>query len=125
MADETTRPDRTAAHARADRHRPHLPPVPEASLVAPDGDAPPAAAGPRGPARTARAPRPVTPVLDDQTRGGLRRPAQISDRCAGCGAPTRGRTLMVTELVEVGPVRALRVVACSECSDRRRRELMP
>jgi hypothetical protein len=31
---------------------------------------------------------------------------------------------MVTELVEAGPVRALRVVACSACPERRRRELI-
>jgi len=47
------------------------------------------------------------------------RPAQLSDRCTGCGAPTRGRANMVTELVEFGPIRALRVVACSACPDRR------
>jgi hypothetical protein len=29
---------------------------------------------------------------------------------------------MATELVEVGPVRALRVVACSACPPRRRRD---
>jgi hypothetical protein len=63
------------------------------------------------------------PAIHDQTPGALRRPAQLSDRCSGCGAPTRGRAGMVTELVEVGPVRALRVVACSACPDRRRREL--
>jgi hypothetical protein len=30
---------------------------------------------------------------------------------------------MVTVLVDVGPIRALRVVACSACPDRRRRGL--
>jgi hypothetical protein len=63
------------------------------------------------------------PDIHDKTRGALRRPAHLSERCAGCGAPTRGRTRMVTELVEVGPVRALRVVACSACPDRRRRDV--
>jgi hypothetical protein len=37
----------------------------------------------------------------------------------GCGAPTRGRANMVTEVVESGPVRALRVVSCSACPDKR------
>jgi hypothetical protein len=31
---------------------------------------------------------------------------------------------MITELIESGPVRALRVVACSACSDRRRRDVV-
>jgi hypothetical protein len=62
--------------------------------------------------------------VHDQTDAALRRPAHLSDRCAGCGASTRGRARMVTELVEVGPVRALRVVACSACPDRRRRDVI-
>jgi len=47
------------------------------------------------------------------------RPALVSDRCMGCGAPTRGRETMMTELIEAGPVRALRVVSCSACPDKR------
>jgi hypothetical protein len=57
----------------------------------------------------------------DRTDGAIRRPAQISDRCAGCGTPTLGRSGMVTELVAAGPVQVLRVVACSACPDQRRR----
>jgi hypothetical protein len=53
----------------------------------------------------------------------VRRPALLSDRCVGCGAKTKDVTGMVTELVEVGPIRTLRVVACSACPDRRRRGL--
>jgi hypothetical protein len=53
------------------------------------------------------------------TPSSIRRPAQISDRCTGCGAPTRGRETMVTELVQAGPVRGLRVVSCSACPDKR------
>jgi hypothetical protein len=62
----------------------------------------------------------IRPAVHDTTSAAIRRPAQLSDRCAGCGAPTQGRTGMVTELVEVGPVRALRVVACSACPTRHR-----
>jgi len=64
------------------------------------------------------------PAIYDQTSAALRRPAHVSERCAGCGASTRGRSRMITELVEVGPVRALRVVACSACPDRRRRDVV-
>jgi hypothetical protein len=49
----------------------------------------------------------------------VRRPAQISERCAGCGAPTRGRANMVTEAVEVGHARVLIVVHCSACPEKR------
>lgn len=100
---------------RTNRHRPQLEPAP-----APARDtlaAPPAPPAPR------KRP-PAAPAVHDQTPGATRRPAQLSDRCSGCGAPTAGRARMVTELVRVGPVRALRVVACSACPDRRRRDAL-
>jgi hypothetical protein len=102
--------------ARRNRHRVPAAPPPQ----------PPAPAPPSTPAEApaARAPRRIAPVgagsgLYAETPGGVSRPAQLSDRCTGCGAPTRGRANMVTEMVEFGPVRALRVVACSACPDKR------
>jgi len=102
--------------ARRNRHR----------ITAPAPPQPPAPAPPAPPAEAPapRAPRRIAPVgagsgLYAETPGGVRRPAQLSDRCTGCGAPTRGRANMVTEMVEFGPVRALRVVACSACPDKR------
>jgi hypothetical protein len=102
--------------ARRDRHRVRLepaPPTPPAPTEAPARDGaevgPPRRLAPLVPGDGLYAPSPA----------GVRRPAQLSDRCATCGAPTRGRASMVTEEVEVGPVRALRVIACSACSDRR------
>ena len=102
--------------ARRDRHR-----VPAAPAPPPPAPVRPALP-PEAPA--ARVPRRIAPVgagsgLYAETPGGIRRPAQLSDRCMGCGAPTRGRANMVTEIVEFGPVRALRVVACSACPDKR------
>ena len=102
--------------ARRNRHRVAAAPVPQPSSPAPP-------TRPAGDA-AARAPRRIAPVvagsgLYAETPGGVSRPAQLSDRCMGCGAPTRGRANMVTEVVELGPVRALRVVACSACPDRR------
>ena len=100
--------------ARRNRHRVAAPaPRPQPPAPAPPAEAP-----------APRAPRRIAPVgagsgLYAETPGGVSRPAQLSDRCTGCGAPTRGRANMVTEMVEFGPVRALRVVACSACPDRR------
>lgn len=125
--------------ARVDRHRiaatataapPATPEHEEAAApaVAPTPTAPAAKTAPPAltPAlrrwRARRAAPPAQPPKD-QTRDALRRPALLSDRCVGCGASTKGRQGMVTELVEVGPIRALRVVACSACPDRRRRAL--
>jgi hypothetical protein len=135
MADREQPPTarRSGRLARVDRHRigmpasepvapaePALPVAPSAPAAAPL--APPAPV-PKPPAPRPRRPEhPVLPVpaARDLTPGAVRRPAHISDHCLGCGAPTTGRSGMVTELVEVGPVRALRVVACSACSGRRR-----
>jgi hypothetical protein len=102
--------------ARRNRHR-----VPAET---PPRRAPPAPPAPPVEEPAAHAPRRVAPVaagsgLYAETPGGVSRPAQLSDRCLGCGAPTRGRSNMVTEVVEFGPVRALRVVACSACPDKR------
>ena len=102
--------------ARRNRHRVPAAPAPH-----------PPSPGPRTPPAEAPAPRPprrLAPLgagsgLYAETAGGVRRPAQLSDRCMGCGAPTRGRANMVTEVVESGPVRALRVVSCSACPDKR------
>jgi hypothetical protein len=120
VTDRPTCPDRESPRPRVNRHRPHLQPVPAPAPPAPvRDDAPPRRAPAPAPAR----PRPLpAPVVHDQTPGALSRPAHVSDRCMGCGAPTRGRARMATELVEVGPVRALRVVACSACPPRRRRD---
>jgi hypothetical protein len=119
--------------ARADRHMISAPPAPEAPEAEPEHAEPlapapkPAAAPPRPAARNASVRRwlpkrpSAPPPPRDHTREALRRPALLSDRCAGCGATTKGRAGMVTELVEAGPIRALRVVACSACPDRRRR----
>jgi hypothetical protein len=63
--------------------------------------------------------------VHDQTPAAIRRPAQLSDHCVTCGASTGGRTRMVTELVDVGPVRALRVVSCSVCPPKPRRGVVP
>ena len=103
--------------ARRNRHRVAAP-APRPQPPAPAPPAPPAEAP------APRASRRIAPVgagsgLYAETPGGVSRPAQLSDRCTGCGAPTRGRANMVTEMVEFGPVRALRVVACSACPDRR------
>jgi len=114
VADTPTRFEREALRARAERHRPRADPAPTTR----------AAAAPLRPAKAAAA-RPVAaPVIHDQTGGAIRRPVHLSDRCAGCGSSTRGRARMVTELVDAGPVRALRVVACSACPDRRRRDIL-
>jgi hypothetical protein len=104
--------------ARRDRHRVR----PE--LMPPAAPAPAPAESAKGGEVARRPPRRLAPVaagdgLYAPGPAGISRPAQLSDRCAGCGAPTRGRANMVTEVVEVGPVRALRVVACSGCPDRR------
>jgi len=99
--------------------------------VVPDGPVPPADGAERADGAAtgteitpARAPRRLPPVapgvgLYAPSPGGLTRPAQLSERCSGCGSLTRGQTTMVTELVQVGPVRALRVVACSACPEKR------
>jgi hypothetical protein len=104
---------------RRDRHR-----LPAASPETAQSPAPPAP--PASPAEEPRrrAPRRIAPVapgsgLYAEAPGSISRPAQLSDRCMGCGAPTRGRANMVTEVVEFGPVRALRVVTCSACPDKR------
>jgi hypothetical protein len=118
VADTPTRFEREAPRARPDRHRPATDPV-----RAPVTPAAPAA--PQRPAKPAAPDRPApAPTIHDQTIGAIRRPAHLSDRCAGCGASTRGRSRMVTEVVDVGPVRALRVVVCSACPDRRRRDVL-
>jgi len=103
--------------ARRNRHRVTAAPAPRPPAA-------PARPGPPAEPPAARAPRRIAPVgagsgLYAETPGGVSRPAQLSDRCTGCGAPTRGRANMVTEIVEFGPVRALRVVACSACPDKR------
>jgi hypothetical protein len=120
VSETPTRFEREAPRGRANRHRPQIDPAP--------GPTPAPARVPAPPRPAAPAPAPVrpaaAPLIYDQTAGALRRPAHLSDRCTGCGASTRGRARMVTELVEVGPVRALRVVACSECPDRRRRDVV-
>jgi hypothetical protein len=119
MVDDTTRPFRPS-RGRVNRHRPEPAPAPAPTQ---DPATPPAEPAPAPvPARPPR--RAPELFVHDRTRAAVRRPAQISDHCAGCGASTRGRTLMATELVEIGGVRVMRVVACSECSDRRRRDLM-
>jgi hypothetical protein len=105
--------------ARRNRHR-----VPAATPAPVPPAAPAAPAAPPAEQPAPPAPRRIAPVaagagLYAETPGGVSRPAQLSDRCMGCGAPTRGRANMVTEVVQSGPVRALRVVACSACPDRR------
>jgi hypothetical protein len=110
---------------RRDRHRarpeagPPASPAPAAAPAPVPGNR--AQVAPRPPRRLA----PVAPGdgLYAPSAAGVSRPAHLSDRCAGCGAPTRGRANMVTEVVDVGPVRALRVVACSACPDRRAAEV--
>jgi hypothetical protein len=125
------------------------PVAPSAPAEAPESSAsaapvPPAAVEPVAPAAPAEAIEPPAPALappppaptwrkrsfgparapaKDKTTSAVRRPALLSDRCLGCGASTEGRSGMVTELVEVGPIRALRVIACTACPDRRRRAL--
>ena len=133
MADreQPTTARRSGRSARVDRHRIGVPasgPVAPAAPALPVPPAEPASAPVALPAPAPRPRRPEHPVLPvpaarDLTPGAVRRPAHLSDHCLGCGAPTSGRSGMVTELVEVGPVRALRVIACSACSDRRRRLL--
>jgi hypothetical protein len=120
MAERPTNPNDALARrrARSDRHRlgggaAREAPAADAELG--EGSAPPRAPRQRAPAAPRR------PAVHDRTSEAIRRPAQLSEHCAGCGAPTRGRTGMVTELVEVGPVRALRVVACSVCPSKHRR----
>jgi hypothetical protein len=135
MADHQQPPTarRSGRPARVDRHRndvPHATPVAPAEPALPVAPAPAAAPGPAATPKPVPKPRrpehPTLPVpaTRDLTPNAVRRPAHLSDHCVGCGAPTSGRSGMVTELVEVGPVRALRVIACSACSDRRRRGLL-
>jgi hypothetical protein len=122
VGDTPTRFEREPPKGRANRHRPQVDPAPAPAPAPARVPPPPHPAPPQhAPAPARRAP---VPAVHDQTGGAVRRPAHISDRCAGCGAPTRGRSRMVTELVEAGPVRALRVVACSACPDRRRRDVI-
>ena len=103
MSARSTSSEAPHAHrsARRNRHRVPAAPVPQ----------PPSPAPLTGPAEdaAARAPRRIAPVgagsgLYAETPGGVSRPAQLSDRCMGCGAPTRGRANMVTEVIELGPV---------------------
>jgi hypothetical protein len=119
VSDTPTRFDREAPRGRTNRHRPQIDPAPAPAPAPARAPAPPTAPARPAPRRSA----PV-PSVHDRTDSALRRPAHISDRCTGCGAPTLGRSRMVTELVESGPVRALRVVACSACPDRRRRDVI-
>jgi hypothetical protein len=98
-------------------------PVEIGEPAAPAPAAPTAPTAPAVPARKIRTFRPERAPARDKTKGAVRRPALLSERCLGCGAGTEGRSGMVTELVEVGPIRALRVIACSACPDRRRRGL--
>jgi hypothetical protein len=114
VSETPTRFDRAAPRARADRHRPRIDP---ARAPAPVSAQPRPA--PLAPERAAPAPE-----VHDRTSAALRRPAHLSDRCTGCGASTRGRARMITELIESGPVRALRVIACSACPDRRRGDVL-
>jgi hypothetical protein len=108
---------------RKERHRALIQAPPE--MPAPADLEPTDSAEPRRPAhRSAPAPA-ARPFVRDQTGDAIRRPAQLSERCATCGALTRGRTGMVTELVQVGPVRALRVVSCSACPPKPRRGIGP
>jgi hypothetical protein len=120
MAQRSPSPNDAPASHRSRKHRHRIDvggaPEPAAPALEPADDKAPARPGQRRTATPA-----VRPTVHDQTSDAVRRPAQLSDRCAGCGASTRGRTGMVTELVEVGPVRALRVVACSVCPGRHRR----
>jgi hypothetical protein len=115
-------------NTRVDRHRiasaPGAPDPPRADRDGVDPSAAPAAT-PFMPERRTGDPAPdAAPAgAKDHTPNAVRRPALLSDRCLSCGASTTGRAGMVTELVEVGPIRALRVVACSACPDRRRRAL--
>jgi hypothetical protein len=128
--------DKAGRAGRVDRHRiarekAAAAAAAQASPPAPPAPAPPAPAAAPAPAPAPRPkavvkrafPTPLAPALKDKTRGAVRRPALLSDRCVSCGASTKHLAGMVTELVEVGPIRALRVVACSECPDRRRRGL--
>lgn len=113
---------------RVDRHRIAREQAAAAAAAAASASAPAAPApAPIAPAAPAARPKPAFRLLSappkDQTGAAVRRPALLSDRCVACGASTDKVSGMVTELVESGPVRALRVVACSECPDRRRRAL--
>ena len=119
MAERSASPNAPPAphRARNQRHRIDVRPAPEpppADLDPSGGEAP----SPPRPAPRRAVPVARRPTVHDRTGDAIRRPAQLSDRCAGCGASTRGRAGMVTELVSVGPVRALRVVACSVCPGR-------
>jgi hypothetical protein len=109
---------------------PVLPPAVEPLAPAAPADAIEPAAPALAPPAPAPAPTwrkrsfgPARAPAKDKTTSAVRRPALLSDRCLGCGASTDGRAGMVTELVEVGPIRALRVIACTACPDRRRRAL--
>jgi hypothetical protein len=105
---------------RRDRHRiAAVPEPPAAPVVGEDIEAgafarpaPPRARAVVGPGTGLYAPAPRN----------VSRPAQLSDRCMGCGASTRGRETMVTQFIQAGPVRALRVVSCSACPDKRAAE---
>lgn len=117
MADRPNSAD--VSRPRGRRHRINPPVEPVAPAPAPAAAvAPPVK--PRGTAPV-RGRRETRVDVYDRTGGAIRRPAQISERCAGCGAATLGRSGMVTELVSSGPVQALLVVACSACPDQRRR----
>jgi hypothetical protein len=108
---------------RGGRHRIALPPEKIAPTPAEVAPAPAPAVRPAGRHDRTAPPRPDNRVsVYDRTGGAIRRPAQISERCTGCGAPTLGRSGMVTELVAAGPVQALLVVACSACPHQRRRQ---
>src|SRR3954452_22025808 len=81
--------------ARKQRHRAPVqapPDVPAPANLEPSdrGEPPPLAqrSAPTPPARS---------FVRDQTGEAIRRPAQLSERCATCGALSRGRTGMVTE----------------------------
>jgi hypothetical protein len=121
--------------AEAPELAPPAAPVLLAGVEPVDPSAPAEAIEPAAPALAPPAPAPAAPTwrkrsfgparapAKDKTTSAVRRPALLSDRCLGCGASTEGRSGMVTELVEVGPIRALRVIACTACPDRRRRAL--
>jgi len=108
--------------ARVDRHRIALEAAATATAAPVESGEPAAAPAPvPAPVALPRVAPDSSAPTKDRTPGAIRRPALLSNRCLGCGASTTSRSGMVTELVEVGPIRALRVVACSACPDRRRR----
>jgi hypothetical protein len=120
MAERPTTPD-TAPSARrrpGDRHRIAADAQRGVADQATARDCDPT--GPVPPDRSRRRPAPGRPGPRDRTPTAVRRPALLSERCAGCGAGTAGRAAMVTELVETGSVRVLWVIACSACPDQRR-----